>query len=160
VRIAPIAPAPESKYSDVPDLKEIMALPQDEMRDIVARWIAATRIAPDARLEPYSWPIPSLAAADFVLVPSRWEGMPYIVLEAMATARPVVSTPVDGACDLVTDVAQPVVSRVIGDATSDNLKLPGTDSTHAQNLLGKLGVHSTLEAASVAHRATSRRIAT
>jgi DNA-binding NarL/FixJ family response regulator len=35
-----------------------------------------------------------------------------------------------------------------------------TVRTHAQNLLGKLDVHSTLEAASVAHRATSRRIAT
>jgi DNA-binding NarL/FixJ family response regulator len=35
-----------------------------------------------------------------------------------------------------------------------------TVRTHAQNLLGKLGVHSTLEAATVAHRATSRRIAT
>jgi DNA-binding NarL/FixJ family response regulator len=35
-----------------------------------------------------------------------------------------------------------------------------TVRTHAQNLLGKLDVHSTLEAASMAHRATSRRAAT
>ena len=35
---APIPPAPEPKYSDVPDLEEIVALPQDEMRDIVARF--------------------------------------------------------------------------------------------------------------------------
>jgi glycosyltransferase involved in cell wall biosynthesis len=42
-----------------------------------------------------------LAATDFVLVPSRWEGMPYIVLEAQAAARPVVATPVDGSRDLV-----------------------------------------------------------
>ena len=34
----PIAPAPEPKYADVPDLNEIIALPQDEMRDIVARF--------------------------------------------------------------------------------------------------------------------------
>jgi DNA-binding NarL/FixJ family response regulator len=34
-----------------------------------------------------------------------------------------------------------------------------TVRTHAQNLLGKLDVHSTLEAASVAHRATHRHIA-
>lgn len=44
-----------------------------------------------------------LAASDFVLLPSRWEGLPYIVLEAMASARPVVATPVDGARDLVAD---------------------------------------------------------
>jgi glycosyltransferase involved in cell wall biosynthesis len=42
-----------------------------------------------------------LAAADFLLLPSRWEGMPYIVLEAMAASRAVVATPVDGAVDLL-----------------------------------------------------------
>lgn len=46
--------------------------------------------------------VPALvAAADIVLLPSRWEGMPYVVLEAMAAARPVVATRVDGATDLV-----------------------------------------------------------
>ncbi len=44
-----------------------------------------------------------LAACDFLLLPSRWEGMPYIVLEAMASARPVLATPVDGATDLLVD---------------------------------------------------------
>jgi glycosyltransferase involved in cell wall biosynthesis len=42
-----------------------------------------------------------LAAADFLVLPSRWEGMPYAVLEAMASSKPVVATPVDGARDLV-----------------------------------------------------------
>ncbi len=35
---SPIAAAPQPKYHDVPDLNEIIALPQDEMRDIVARF--------------------------------------------------------------------------------------------------------------------------
>jgi flavin-dependent dehydrogenase len=38
-------------------------------------WIAATGIAEGARLEPYSWPIPSLSAPDYdtvVLTGSRW----------------------------------------------------------------------------------------
>ncbi len=35
-----------------------------DLRQIAARWIARTRIAEGARLEPYSWPIPSLRAAD------------------------------------------------------------------------------------------------
>ncbi|MGD2018696.1 MAG: glycosyltransferase family 4 protein, partial [Planctomycetota bacterium] len=48
--------------------------------------------------------VPSLlAAADMLLLPSRWEGMPYVVLEAMAASRAVVATPVDGARDLVED---------------------------------------------------------
>lgn len=46
-------------------------------------------------------------------------------------------------------------------AIADDLGISvNTVRTHAQNLLGKLDVHSTLEAASVAHRATNRRIAT
>lgn len=44
-----------------------------------------------------------IAACDFVLLPSRWEGMPYVVLEAMASGKAVVATPVDGARDLVDD---------------------------------------------------------
>ena len=44
-----------------------------------------------------------LAAADACLLPSRWEGLPYIVLEAMAAERPVLAAAVDGACDLVED---------------------------------------------------------
>jgi glycosyltransferase involved in cell wall biosynthesis len=38
-----------------------------------------------------------LRAVDALLLPSRWEGMPYIVLEAMAASLPVVATRVDGA---------------------------------------------------------------
>jgi glycosyltransferase involved in cell wall biosynthesis len=42
--------------------------------------------------------VPSfVAASDVVVVPSRWEAMPYVVLEAMAAGKPVVSTAVDGA---------------------------------------------------------------
>jgi geranylgeranyl reductase family protein len=45
------------------------------LRAIVAAWMASTAIAPAARVEPYSWPIPSLSAHDFeTLAPSgaRW----------------------------------------------------------------------------------------
>jgi flavin-dependent dehydrogenase len=46
-----------------------------ELRARAAAWIAATRIADGATLEPYSWPIPSLSARDFdalELAGSRW----------------------------------------------------------------------------------------
>ncbi|TAJ11731.1 MAG: glycosyltransferase family 1 protein [Planctomycetota bacterium] len=56
-----------------------------------------------------------LAACDFVLLPSRWEGMPYIVLEAFAAGRPVVAAAVDGATDLVVDGENGYLAAV-GDA--------------------------------------------
>jgi glycosyltransferase involved in cell wall biosynthesis len=42
---------------------------------------------------------PWYQAADLVVMPSRWEGMALVPLEAMACARPVVVTDVDGACE-------------------------------------------------------------
>jgi glycosyltransferase involved in cell wall biosynthesis len=41
------------------------------------------------------------AALDCVLISSRWEGGPYAVLEALFSGRPVVSTPVGMAADLL-----------------------------------------------------------
>jgi glycosyltransferase involved in cell wall biosynthesis len=42
-----------------------------------------------------------MAAADVVVVPSRWEGMALVPLEAMASARSVVATDVNGVVDSV-----------------------------------------------------------
>ncbi|MBV7699312.1 glycosyltransferase family 4 protein [Streptomyces sp. TRM70350] len=42
-------------------------------------------------------PAPWYRAADVVVLPSRWEGMALVPLEAMACARPVLVTDVDGA---------------------------------------------------------------
>lgn len=42
-----------------------------------------------------------LTAADVVVLPSRWEGMSYVMLEAMASGRSVVATDVGGAREAV-----------------------------------------------------------
>lgn len=44
-----------------------------------------------------------LAAADLVTLTSRWEGMPYVLLEAMAWSRPVVTTAINGCPEIVAD---------------------------------------------------------
>ncbi len=92
---------------------------------LLAAWPEALRRVPNARLalvgggpaaqalaaqaralpEPYrvhlagevTDPRPWLAAADLVVLPSRWEGMALAPLEAMAMARPVLLTDVPGA---------------------------------------------------------------
>ncbi|MCJ7537459.1 MAG: glycosyltransferase, partial [Anaerolineales bacterium] len=42
-----------------------------------------------------------IAIADVITLTSRWEGLPYVLLEAMAWSRPVVATAVNGCHEIV-----------------------------------------------------------
>lgn len=53
-----------------------------------------------------------LKASDLLVLPSRWEGMPNVILEAMAAGRAVVSTDVEGVRELLGEAAtEQVVPR-------------------------------------------------
>ncbi|MDP9340755.1 MAG: glycosyltransferase family 4 protein, partial [Actinomycetota bacterium] len=52
-----------------------------------------------------------LAAADVVAIPSRWEGLPLVVLEAMARGRSVVSADADGMAESLGADAGAIVPR-------------------------------------------------
>jgi glycosyltransferase involved in cell wall biosynthesis len=54
--------------------------------------------------EPRSW----FAAADVVVLPSRWEGMALVPLEAMASARSVVGFQVSGVAESIGDAGETV----------------------------------------------------
>lgn len=47
-------------------------------------------------------PLPFLSTVTVVIQPSRWEGIPYSMLEAIAAGRPVVSTDVGGVREVIT----------------------------------------------------------
>jgi glycosyltransferase involved in cell wall biosynthesis len=75
---------------------------EGEMREELRAKAETLGVADRVRLLGFRDDAPAIVAmADFTLLPSRWEGMPYIALESMAAGRPVVATPVDGARDLV-----------------------------------------------------------
>lgn len=56
------------------------------------------------RFRPFTHDVPGvLAASDILFVPSRWEGLGIVAMEAMAAGRLVVASPVDGLGELMED---------------------------------------------------------
>ena len=78
----------------------------EEMR--LRRQIARMRLS--ARVHFAGWRadvVGILAASSVLVLPSRWEGMPNVVLEAMASRLPVLATDVEGVRELLGDEAEP-----------------------------------------------------
>ncbi len=68
----------------------------------LARLAARLKIADRVHLVGYRDDVPRiLAASDVLLLSSEWEGMPNVVLEAMAAGKPVVATEVEGVRELL-----------------------------------------------------------
>ena len=85
-------------------------------------------------------PRPWYAAADVVVLPSRWEALPLVALEAMASGRSVVATDVGGLRDTIGDDAGAVVPGdpldELGNAVARRLRDP-----ERALLEGKAGRH-------------------
>ncbi|MBI1876741.1 MAG: glycosyltransferase, partial [Chloroflexi bacterium] len=72
------------------------------LRDVVATSISELGL--QKRVHLLGWQDEAfrlIAAADLVTLTSHWEGIPYALLEAMAWARPVVATSVNGCPEVV-----------------------------------------------------------
>lgn len=74
-----------------------------------------------------------IQACSLLLVPSRYEGMPNVILEAMSVARPVVTFPVEGASELLGDCPQQIVQGSINEFIARVHSL-AKDSTELERL--------------------------
>jgi glycosyltransferase involved in cell wall biosynthesis len=64
-----------------------------------------------------------LAAADLVVLPSRWEGLPLTALEAMATGRAVVASAVPGLVEVVAPAVGALVEPEAPEALAEQVGL-------------------------------------
>jgi glycosyltransferase involved in cell wall biosynthesis len=74
------------------------------------------------------------AAADAVAVPSRWEGMPLVVLEALACGRPVVGSDVSGMREAGAVVVPPEDPAALAAALRECLAHPSDTHTLRENV--------------------------
>jgi starch synthase (maltosyl-transferring) len=74
-------------------------------RNLLQQW-ANTVSGDRVRLLPWQSNIsPFVAASDVLILPSHYEGMPNVVMEAMAAAKPVVCSRIEGSVELLGDDA-------------------------------------------------------
>nr|BCX01989.1 MAG: glycosyl transferase family 1 [Bacteroidota bacterium] len=86
-----------------PDL-ELWLVGDGPLRPEVERWVRERGLLDRVCLLGLRNDVPELLAqADMLLLPSDWEGVPLVVLEAMAAGKPVVATRVGGVPELVED---------------------------------------------------------
>ncbi|MBL8858264.1 MAG: glycosyltransferase [Planctomycetes bacterium] len=119
-----------------------------ELRELAVRIGVADRV----RFLGYRDDVPRLVASgDFVLLPSRWEGMPYVALEAMAAGKAIVATPVDGAVDLIDDGCTGFVARAIDvDSIAAALRAVTALTVRERARMGELGRERLIERYSAA----------
>ena len=99
----------------------------------------------------YRRDIPSfLSSLDLYVHPARFEGMPNAVVEAMAAARPIVASRVDGICELVENgihgwLVPPDEPEVLAKAMSEALRNPDEARRRGVAAQRRVAEHFTLE---------------
>ncbi len=116
--------------AQVPDAQLVLVGDGPDRRALerLAEGLSAVTFA-GARTDVPTW----LAAADVVVVPSRWDGMALVPLEAMACARSVVATDVNGVLDSVPAGAGAIIELDDGPGLVDALVHRLADPTLAEH---------------------------
>ncbi|MEW4526869.1 glycosyltransferase [Maioricimonas sp. JC845] len=91
---------------------QLLIVGEGPARSDLERQIREAGLEGRIHLPGYRDDVPSiLAAADAFVLASRWEGMPNVVLEAMAAGLPVVATDVEGIDELIVDGQTGIVCK-------------------------------------------------
>lgn len=77
-----------------------------------------------------------LQAVDLLVLPSRWEGLPNVVLEAFASGTPVVATRAEGISELLTDGE---TGRIVTSRNPDELASRVIELLHDPHLRSVMG---------------------
>jgi glycosyltransferase involved in cell wall biosynthesis len=85
---------------------DLLIVGSGPQREALFQQARELHIAPRVHFAGWQPNVPELLkAADVLLLPSRYEGMPNVILEAMATSLPVVATRVEGTFELLGPLA-------------------------------------------------------
>jgi glycosyltransferase involved in cell wall biosynthesis len=85
-------------------------------------------------LQPWSDTIEALQASDVVLIPSRFEGVPLVMLEAMAVGVPVIASDLPGTQPYLGDDSRFPVGDL---ARAFDLVLALRDETHRRDVIAR-----------------------
>lgn len=120
----------------------VMGDGQDEQK--LRRMICERGLTDHISILPWSWNVASLyAAADMLLIPSRFEGMPQVMLEAMWHELPVVASDVDGMAEVLPtewlfrrNDSNALITAVCRVRQSDNSQLLSTNKQRVRDNFG------------------------
>jgi glycosyltransferase involved in cell wall biosynthesis len=121
------------------------------LRPKLEKLIAELGLEGRAILAGYRTDVPRvLKELDLFVFPSLWEGMPYVVMEAMASGLPVVATDVNGSRDLVAQdetglIVPPGDEAALADACMALMRKPVTADNMGKYGLRRVLNHFTLE---------------
>jgi glycosyltransferase involved in cell wall biosynthesis len=103
---------------------DVLIVGEGPQRAALLRQAASRGVGPRVHFAGFRADVPRiLAASDVLALPSRWEGMPNVLLEAMAAGKPVVATDVEGVTEaLGPAAAQQVVRRDHAEAFAAKLR--------------------------------------
>lgn len=81
---------------------DLMIVGHGPAQDVLQKVVDELRIRERVHFVGWRSNIPAiLAASDVLVLPSQWEGMPNVLLEAMAAAKPVVASNVEGVGEIL-----------------------------------------------------------